>query len=346
MWQANFREGLSIFEYVTSARGSRKGLTDSALKTADAGYLTRRLVDVSHEAITRIHDCETRNGITISMSDKRTAALHDRISGRVTASDVVKPNSKEVLIEQNTVLDDEKVAILAKNKITGIKLRSPLTCQAKYGICQMCYGWDLTSLKLVDLGTPVGIVAAQSIGEPGTQLTLRVKHTGGVIGLDVTQGLPRVEELFESRIPKNLSPIAEIPGKVSIKETENGYEVTVRSVEEKPALEKTYIIPLSMQLRVTDKSLIAAGEQLAGGFLDLREVLRVRGIKGAQQYLLSELQSVYESQGITINDKHFEIIIREMSDKIRIKDAGDSTLLIGEVVDRVRFEEENGFYNL
>ncbi|MBI4130811.1 DNA-directed RNA polymerase subunit beta' [Candidatus Roizmanbacteria bacterium] len=337
--KSNFRQGLSIFEYVTSARGSRKGLTDSALKTADAGYLTRRLVDVSHDAIIRMNDCGTKEGIEVSTEDPRTRAFTDRLIGRVLSKDVKK--GKKVIVKRNKPLTNEELSRLAQDGVTAVTVRSSLTCAAKYGICQMCYGWDMGSFTMVTLGTPIGVVAAQSIGEPGTQLTLRVKHAGGIVGLDVTQGLPRVEELFEARIPKMLSPIAEIPGKVSVKETDEGYKVIVKSLKVKPVEERAYLIPLAMELQVKNKELIPAGMQLAGGFLDLREVLRIRGLRGSQQYLLNELQHVYESQGIIIDDRHFEIIIRKMSDKVRIKDPGDATFLIGEVADRVRFEEEN-----
>lgn len=338
--KSNFREGLSIFEYVTSARGSRKGLTDSALKTADAGYLTRRLVDVSHDAIIRIEDCGTPEGLVVSKSDQRERPFVERIMGRVLAEDIKKPGSKAVLIPRNTLIEDTQAAEIAKHNIEEVTVRSPLSCSSKYGICQLCYGWDLSNLKPVTLGTPTGVLAAQSIGEPGTQLTLRVKHAGGIVGLDVTQGLPRVEELFEARIPKALSPISEVAGRVSIKETEQGIEVTVKPIDD-PKGEKTYTIPFSLELKVKQKQLVPVGYQLASGFLDIKEVLRVRGLRGAQYYLLSELQNVYESQGIMIDDRHFEVIIRKMSDKVRIKDPGDTTFLIGEVVDRVRFEDEN-----
>jgi DNA-directed RNA polymerase subunit beta' len=339
--KSNFREGLSIFEYVTSARGSRKGLTDSALKTADAGYLTRRLVDVSHDAIVRLEDCGTEEGVVISKTDQRERPFLERVVGRFLASDVKKPGTKSILFARNTLIDDEKVKELEKYKIEEVKVRSILSCSAKYGICQYCYGWDLSTLSLVTLGTPAGVLAAQSIGEPGTQLTLRVKHAGGIVGLDVTQGLPRVEELFEARIPKALSPISEVAGRVGIKEIETGFEVTVKSTEEEPAVTKIYNIPMSLELKVKPKQLVPEGFQLASGFLDIKEVLRIRGLRGAQTYLLSELQRVYESQGITIDDRHFEVIIRKMSDKVRIKDPGDTTFLIGEVTDRVRFEDEN-----
>lgn len=340
--KSNFREGLSIFEYVTSSRGSRKGLTDSALKTADAGYLTRRLIDVSHDGILRYDDCGSKEGILISRSDLREAAFAHRLLGRVLAENVAAKGSKKVLFKKGILVDHDIAKEIDAAKVERVVVRSPLTCQARHGFCKLCYGWDLSNLKLAELGTPAGIVAAQSIGEPGTQLTLRVKHAGGVVGLDVTQGLPRVEELFEARTPKVLSPIGEISGKVKITDLDTGgYEVTIRSVATKPVIEKTYHISPSLELKVKDRQLVSAGEQLAAGFLDIREVLQVRGLRGAQIYLLAELQKVYESQGIMINDKHFEVIIRKMSDKVTIKDIGDTTFLNGEVIDRVTFEEEN-----
>lgn len=337
--KSNFRQGLSIFEYVTSARGSRKGLTDSALKTADAGYLTRRLVDVSHDAIVRFEDCGTEEGITISSKDQREQAIVRRVMGRYLSDDL--KIGKNIVLKRNTLLGDENLALIEKHKVKEVKVRSTLTCKAKHGMCQRCYGWDLSMLTPVSTGTPVGVIAAQSIGEPGTQLTLRVKHAGGIVGLDVTQGLPRVEELFEARIPKVLSPITEVAGNAIVKETDEGYQVTITPTGDNADEGKKYVIPAAMELRVKNKQLLPEGYQIAAGFLNIKEVLRIRGLRDAQKYLLSELQAVYESQGILIDDRHFEVIIRKMSDKVRIKDPGDTTFLIGEISDRVRFENEN-----
>jgi len=337
--KSNYREGLSIFEYVTSTRGSRKGLTDSALKTADAGYLTRRLVDVAHDVIVRSEDCGTNKGIEISRSKERQTSLEARVYGRVLAGDVLFPKSKKILIKKGELLTDEKIFLL-KN-VDSVIVRSPLTCELKYGICRKCYGIDLSSKKFVEIGTPVGIIAAQSIGEPGTQLTMRVRHAGGIVGLDVTQGLPRVEELFESRTPKSYSPLSEITGKISMEENETGYKVIVRSIGIKPKEERIYYLPLTSEVRVKNGEQILAGEPLTVGPLSIKEVLQLRGLIGAQQYLLSEIQNVYESQGIPIHDKHFEVIIRKMSDKVRIDSAGDTMFLPAELVDRRRFEEEN-----
>ncbi|MCL5095588.1 MAG: DNA-directed RNA polymerase subunit beta' [Patescibacteria group bacterium] len=338
--KSNFREGLSIFEYVTSTRGSRKGLTDSALKTADAGYLTRRLVDVSHDAIIRIEDCGTKEGTEILRNEKRQGSFAQRVLGRVLIEKVVDPKTKKVLLEKQEEINEENVGLLEQHQIDKVIVRSPLTCQAKYGLCAACYGRDFSTRKRVELGTPVGILAAQSIGEPGTQLTMRVKHTGGIVGLDVTQGLPRVEELFEVRTPKALSPISEIAGKVEVAETADGYKIRIRS-KGKPVEEREYLIALTSEVKVKDGEEVFVGEQLALGFLDIKEVLQVRGLRGAQKYLIEEIQTVYESQGIPINDKHFEVIVRKMSDKVRIDTAGDTILLPGELVDKIRFEEEN-----
>ena len=339
--KSNFREGLSIFEYVTSTRGSRKGLTDSALKTADAGYLTRRLVDVSHDAIIRFEDCRTDNGIEISRSDKRQTLFTTRISGRILAEAVTKPNSKTKLFDAGTLVTSDVVKILDKKGVESVVIRSPLTCKANYGLCIKCYGMDFSTKAMVEMGVPVGIIAAQSIGEPGTQLTMRVKHTGGIVGLDVTQGLPRVEELFEARTPKVTSPLSEIAGKVEIIENEEGRVVRVRSVGIKPVEEKEYLIPATSEVLLKDGDLVTVGDQLTSGFLDIKAVLQLRGLNGAQRHLIDEVQKVYESQGIPINDKHFEVIVRKMSDKVRIETSGDTTLLPGELVDKISFEEEN-----
>jgi DNA-directed RNA polymerase subunit beta' len=339
--KSNYREGLSIFEYVTSTRGSRKGLTDSALKTADAGYLTRRLVDVSHDMIIRIEDCGTTEGWEVHRKEDRQAAFALRVIGRFAAVDVVAPNSKKVLIKAGEAINEENIKLLEEHAVETIIVRSPISCQAPVGMCGKCYGRDFSTNAHVQLGTPVGVIAAQSIGEPGTQLTMRVRHAGGIVGLDVTQGLPRVEELFESRTPRILSPISEIAGKVEVVETEDGYTVTVKNTAIKPPEEREYTIPLTSELKVTSGALVAAGDQLSTGYLDLKEVLQVRGLRGAQKYLITEIQRVYESQGIQISDKHFEVIVRKMSDKVRVDSSGDTMLLPGELVDRTRFQDEN-----
>jgi len=321
--KSNFKEGLSVFEYVTSSRGSRKGLTDTALKTADAGYLTRRLVDVAHDVIVRDEDCKTQEGLVIKKIT-RPNVFNLRIFGRYTVEEIVNPKTKKVIVAKGDFINEEQAKEINLVGVTEVKVRSPLTCGLRYGICKKCYGLDLSNKKLVDIGTPVGVIAAQSIGEPGTQLTLRTKHSGGTIGLDVTQGLPRVEELFESRVPKVLSPMSEIAGKVIITDSEGGWKVKVTSVNTKPKEEREYIVPKTSQLIVEDKQLIDAGTQLA-----------------AQEYLVGEIQKVYESQGIPINDKHFEVMIRKMSDEVRILTSGDTQFLPGDLIDKASFEEEN-----
>lgn len=339
--KSNFREGLSVFEYVTSTRGSRKGLTDSALKTADAGYLTRRLIDVAHDVIIRTEDCGTSEGIKISQEGIRARSFFTRILGRTVAKNILHPKNKKILIAKDKIINEEGIEKIRKAGVKEVVIRSPLTCEAKYGVCQKCYGWDFSTKKMVEIGTPVGVIAAQSIGEPGTQLTMRVRHTGGIVGLDVTQGLPRVEELFEARTPKVLSPLSEIPGKVKVEETSQGYKVTVRNTQVKPVEEREYLVPLTSALKVKSGDLIPAGTQLASGGLDLKDVLRTRGLRGVQDYLIEEVQKIYESQGIPINDKHFEVIIRKMSDKVKVETDGDTSLLPGELVEKRRFEEEN-----
>lgn len=338
--KSNFREGLSIFEYVASARGSRKGLTDSALKTANAGYLTRRLVDVSHDVIIMEDDCGVKEGLIISETDPdRTAEFGDRILGRFLAADAVA--GRKTILKAGVELSEENVKLLLDAGVNEVEIRSSMSCKLAYGICATCYGWDFSTRQKVNLGVPVGVMAAQSIGEPGTQLTMRVRHFGGVVMSDVTQGLPRVEELFEMRTPKNLAPISDLSGKVKIETTDEGYRVQVRNTRIKPVEVQEYFIPLAAALTVEDGQEISAGTQLAQGYLDPKEVLKVGGINQAQHYLITEVQKVYESQGIGINDKHFEVITRKMSDKVVVETVGDTALIPGDFVTRARFEEIN-----
>ncbi|MEN9327199.1 MAG: hypothetical protein RI947_7 [Candidatus Parcubacteria bacterium] len=341
--KSNYREGLSIFEYVISARGARKGLTDSALKTADAGYLTRRLVDVAHDMIIREADCNASEGLTVhGENDERAEKLKDRAKGRFAMKDVIGAN-KQVLIKAGELIDEEKEQLLETNNIKQITVRSPLYCESRYGICQKCYGIDLSTNKHVEIGVPVGVTAAQSVGEPGTQLTMRVRHFGGIVISDVTQGLPRVEELFETRTPKVVSPIAEVTGKAAVTEDseKDVYHVKLTPKDTENNQEQEFIIPLSQKLRVKDGDLVTSGTQLSEGHLDIDDILAIKGLKSAQLYLLYEIQKVYESQGIAIHDKHFEVIIRKMSDKVIIDDEGDTSFIKDEVVSKIRFEEEN-----
>ncbi|GIW61376.1 MAG: DNA-directed RNA polymerase subunit beta' [Patescibacteria group bacterium] len=339
--KSNFREGLSIFEYVASARGSRKGLTDSALKTANAGYLTRRLVDVAHDVIVMDEDCGTTDGIVISTKDQdRTTSFADRILGRTLAANALN-KSRKIILKAGDELNEDNVKLLLDNEVTEVEVRTPLMCKLAYGVCAACYGWDFSTRRRVKVGVPVGVIAAQSIGEPGTQLTMRVRHFGGVVMSDVTQGLPRVEELFEMRTPKNLAPISDISGRVKIETRDEGYRIQVRNTRIKPVEVQEYFVPLAATLAVEDGQEIAAGTPLAQGYLDPKEILKIGGIWQAQKYLISEIQKVYESQGISINDKHFEVIIRKMSDKIIVDTVGDTSLIPGDFVTRARFEEIN-----
>lgn len=334
--KSNFREGLSIFEYVTSTRGSRKGLTDSALKTADAGYLTRRLVDVAHDVILRIDDCQTKDGLSISTTARRGDQFTKRTIGRVIASDV-KVN-KTVIAKRGELIDEAMQKKFAQVGVRDVVVRSPITCTSPFGLCVTCYGWDFGTRQLSNLGFPAGVIAAQSIGEPGTQLTMRIKHTGGIVGLDVTQGLPRVEELFEARTPKMLSPISSIAGKVGINKTDRG---TIVTIKRKEGEEEKHLIPATSTLFVEDGQQVPVGWQLSSGSLDVDQLVEVQGVKVAQEYLLHEIQSVYESQGIPINDKHFEVIIRKMSDKVRIVSPGSTDFLHGELVDSLTLKQSN-----
>jgi DNA-directed RNA polymerase subunit beta' len=338
--KSNFREGLSIFEYVTSSRGSRKGLTDSAIKTADAGYLTRRLVDVAHDMIIRLNDCGTKDGLTINAAGLRSKVFANRITGRFAAKPVVHPDTKKILLPSGGLIDEEMAEKIITAKVMAVTVRSPLTCQARYGLCAACYGWDFSTKKPVTIGAPVGVIAAQSIGEPGTQLTMRVKHFGGIVVSDVTQGLPRVEELFEARSPKLAAPLAEIAGKVKIKETNQGYQLTITPIGSRGQM-RSYLVPLTATLKVKNNDLVAVGDRLSSGALNIKSLLLTGGLLKAQEYLIEEIQSVYESQGIPIHDKHIEVIVRRMSDKVQVESVGDTNLLIGEFVEKARFEAAN-----
>ena len=341
--KSNYRQGLSVFEYVISARGARKGLTDSALKTADAGYLTRRLVDVAHDMIVWEEDCQTKDGLEIKREKTDEGRFKEKVLGRFLAKEVKNKEGKAIA-KANQLIDEELFNLFEQEKVEAVVIRSPLTCQAPYGVCQKCYGVDLTNNQVVTIGCPVGIIAAQSIGEPGTQLTMRIRHFGGIVISDVTQGLPRVEELFESRTPKIVTPISEISGKVSIKEDREKevYYVKITSVgKDGTTKEEEFVIPLGQKLKVKDGELIGVGMPLAEGGLNINDLVAVKGIKEAQLYLLEEIQKVYRSQGISINDKHFEVIIKKMSDKVIIEDEGDTEFVKNEIVSRIRFREEN-----
>lgn len=338
--KSNFRKGLMVFEYFTSARGSRKGFADRALRTSASGYLTRRLVDVAHDVIIREEDCNTDRFFIVFRSEK-PKIYKERLYGRFLAKDV-KNAAGEVIVEKDKIITEDDAAKISEAGVDMVEVRSPLTCQTKYGMCQKCYGIDLSNKKLVDMGTPVGVIAAQSIGEPGTQLTMRTFHTGGVIGLDITQGLPRVEEVVESRAPKNPVPITEIKGRVEVFETADNIIVRIKTENVKPVDEREYVLPLNADVKVKDGDFVDIGTPLMSGHIDVKDILRIQGLEKAQSYMIREAQDVYESQGIAIHDKHFEVIVKKMCDKVRIESPGDTILLPGELVDKARFEEENG----
>ncbi|HLC23254.1 MAG TPA: DNA-directed RNA polymerase subunit beta', partial [Dehalococcoidia bacterium] len=412
--RSSFREGLTVLEYFMSTHGARKGLADTALRTSDSGYLTRRLVDVAQDVIVTREDCETKDGIWVSDAPGKSLLppLGDRILGRIAASDVVDPETGEFIVERNTEIDEGKVKAIEAAKIPKVHVRSPLTCMARKGVCQLCYGRDLARRKRVELGVAVGIVAAESIGEPGTQLTMRTFHTGGVVGLDITSGLPRVEELFEARSPKGQAVISEIDGCAEIVDAEGvrhikitslemyhdeynipkgslpavatGQEVNVGMILTKPSVtrrgkkgsdvdaeklpveavvarvsgkaevqdghiavsyeekdEREYVVPSTASVRVENGAQVRAGDQLTDGPMDQQDMLRIIGREAVQHYLVAEVQKVYRSQGVNINDKHIECIARQMLTKVRVDSSGDTSFPPGELVDRFKYEEGN-----
>ena len=402
--KANFSEGLTVLEYFISTHGARKGLADTALRTADSGYLTRRLVDVAQDVIVRIEDCETTAGIWIELTDDelKERAI-DRFQGRIAAQDIAIGD--ETVKRAGEDIDDETARriMAAKDFVGRVKVRSIMTCKAREGVCRMCYGRNLATGRLVEIGEAVGVIAAQSIGEPGTQLTMRTFHTGGVAtgGSDITQGLPRVEELFEARVPKGKALISEIDGVVEVIRGENrsqkvkvtsrdifdttypipskhavavedgshvaegtelirgvdehGNEVSIRAryagsvkVDAKSILVRStddnsreYPIPVSAQIKVRDGDHVSAGDKISEGSISPQELLLVRGRDDVQNYLVREVQRVYRTQGVDINDKHIEVIVRQMMRKVRIDNAGDTDLLPGEIVSQLEWEEAN-----
>jgi DNA-directed RNA polymerase subunit beta' len=399
--RSSFRDGLTVLEYFLSTHGARKGLADTAIRTADSGYLTRRLIDVSQNVIVYEEDCGTEQGIWIQ--DLNDPARRDlrlaQLPGRLLASDVVDEATGEVIAERNTIIDEYvRDQIAAAREVPTLYLRSPLTCEARHGICQHCYGWHMGTRRLVAIGDAVGIVAAQSIGEPGTQLTMRTFHTGGVAGIDITSGLPRVEELFEARVPKGKAILAELDGVVELQRNEDsriikvisrqtyrdehelpagyrpaveqgqwvevGQAVATHDDENEPAIvarltgsaeihggtvsitseereEREYTVPASARLKVEDGQPVQAGDLLTEGSKDPEEVLRIQGRDAVQRYLIDEVQEVYRSQGVSINDKHIEVIARQMLRKLRVDQTGDTEMLPGELVDRFEFEDKN-----
>ena len=340
--KSNFREGLNILEYFVAARGARKSLSDTALKTADSGYLTRRLVDVSQDVIVREEDCGTRQGIWVSQitdGNEVIEPLKDRLVGRFVIGDVVHPETGEVIVADNTMITDEQADAIVKAGIERVLIRTILECKAKHGVCSHCYGADLASSKPVNVGEAVGIIAAQSIGEPGTQLTMRTFHTGGVAGADITQGLPRVEELFEARRPKKSAIIAEAAGVARISENKRLRTITITPSDGTEEL--VYQIPFGVNVKIEDGQVVDAGAPLTEGSICPTDILRINGLDAAYDYIIREVQKVYRLQSVEVNDKHIEVIARQMTRKVRVEDAGDTTLLAGSVVDLIELQREN-----
>jgi DNA-directed RNA polymerase subunit beta' len=408
--KSGLREGLTVLEYFISTHGARKGLADTALRTSDSGYLTRRLIDVAQDVITREDDCGTTDGVWISEPQEKELlpSFAERIVGRLAASKVVNPKTKRTIVNRNEEIDEEKTKKIIAAGLTKVHVRSPLSCRSRHGACRRCYGRDLARGHLVDLNTAVGIIAAQSIGEPGTQLTLRTFHTGGVVGLDITSGLPRVEELFEARPPKGQAIISEIDGVVEVTHSEEGKVIRVASSEvyrdeyslppgwqvmvkkgqwvdigavlaspkaeaspQSVALatevssilarvagevtidgeqlfinyqeeeQREYAVPASAHIRVQGGDSIKAGQQLTEGSINPQDILSILGKEATQQYLVDEVQKVYRSQGVNINDKHIEVIVHRMLSKVRIDSSGDTELVPGELIDVFRYEDIN-----
>ncbi|GAB6099841.1 DNA-directed RNA polymerase subunit beta' [Halanaerocella petrolearia] len=339
--KACFREGLSVLEYFISTHGARKGLADTALRTADSGYLTRRLVDVSQDVAITEEDCGTDGGTVVEAireDGEIIEPVSERIEGRLPLEDIVHPETGEVIVKADEIVTEKDAAKVNEIDIDSVEIRTVLTCHSKDGICQKCYGKNLADGKIVKPGEAVGIMAAQSIGEPGTQLTMRTFHTGGVAGDDITQGLPRVEELFEARSPKGQAIVTALSGEVNIVENNKSHKAVIKTEEGR---QKTYKLPYGSELKVSDGDHVKAGDRLTKGPLDPEDVLEIDGKQTAQQYLLAEVQRVYRSQGVEIDDKHIEVIIRQMTNKVKIKKAGATDFLPGELIDVFEFEEAN-----
>ena len=339
--KSNFREGLSVMEYFTSSHGARKGLADTALRTADSGYLTRRLVDVSQDVIVREVDCgttETTETFAIKDGNEVIEVLYDRIVGRYTIDPIVNPTTGEVIVEADSMIKEDEAEKIIAAGIETVQIRTVLNCKTNHGVCSKCYGRNLATGKEVNIGEAVGIIAAQSIGEPGTQLTKRTFHTGGVAGGDITQGLPRVEELFEARKPKGLAVITEITGRVEIDETGKRKEISI--VPENGETE-VYAIPYGSRIRVKHGQMVEAGDPLTQGSINPHDIVRVKGIGGVQDYIVKEVQRVYRMQGVDVNDKHIEVIVRQMLSKVKVEDPGDTELIPGGYEDVLTFDKCN-----
>ena len=347
--KSNFREGLDVLEYFISAHGARKGLSDTALRTADSGYLTRRLVDVSQDLIIREVDCCEGKEIpymeikAFMDGNEMIEDLEERITGRYIAETITDPDTGEVVIKANHMCTPKRAAAVMKvlNKLgrKSVKIRTVLSCKSHIGVCAKCYGANMATGQPVQVGEAVGIIAAQSIGEPGTQLTMRTFHTGGVAGGDITQGLPRVEELFEARKPKGLAIITEFGGVVDIKDTKKKREITVTDMESGNS--KTYLIPYGSRIKVMEGQVLEAGDELTEGSVNPHDILKIKGVRAVQDYMIQEVQRVYRLQGVEINDKHIEMIVHQMLKKIRIEESGDSNVLPGVSMDVLDFNEMN-----
>ena len=344
--KSNFREGLSVLEYFISAHGARKGLTDTALRTADSGYLTRRLVDVSQDIIIREWDCTAEGkevpGLWVSAfvdGNEVIESLQDRLRGRWSINDIVDPESGEIIVPADTMITPDQAEKVENAGIKSVLIRTVLTCRSKIGICAKCYGANMASGRSVRIGESVGIIAAQSIGEPGTQLTMRTFHTGGIAGDDITQGLPRVEELFEARKPKGLAIISEFGGLVSVTDNKKKREVTITNNETGES--KDYLIPYGSRIKVFDGDVIGAGDEITEGSVNPHDILKIKGLRGVQDYMIQEVQRVYRLQGVEINDKHIEVIVRQMLKRVKIEEIGDTEFLPGSLVDWLTFEDTN-----
>ena len=344
--KSNFREGLDVLEYFISAHGARKGLSDTALRTADSGYLTRRLVDVSQDLIIRETDCaadaaEIPGMVVEAIMDGQEVieSLEERITGRTAAEDLADPVTGEMIVKANHMITPKRAAKVIAAGYTKVKIRTMLTCQSAIGACAKCYGANLATGQAVQVGEAIGIIAAQSIGEPGTQLTMRTFHAGGVAGDDITQGLPRVEELFEARKPKGLAIITEFGGVVEIRDTKKKREVVVSNKETGET--KAYLIPYGSRIKVQDGQVLEAGDELTEGSVNPHDILKIKGIRAVQDYMIREVQRVYRLQGVDINDKHVEVIVRQMLKKIRIEDNGDTDYLPGTLVNILEFNKKN-----
>ena len=337
--KSSFKDGFNALEYFLSTHGTRKGMADTALRTATAGYLTRRLVNVAQDVVVHFEDCKDKEGAIMTKADSEEVGttLGKRSLGRYLADDVKDPKTGKVAMKKGELIDLEKAAEIDRMEIFEINIRSVVSCTAPRGVCQVCYGWDLGKNRIVAIGEAVGVIAAQAIGEPGTQLTMRTFHSGGASGDDITQGLPRVEELFEARIPKGEAIMSDIDGEVTVKKDKDEVKISVQGKKEG----KDYIVPLNVTLNVKSGDVVIAGQQLTDGHMNVQGLYDAAGVRAVQRYILKEVQQVYAIQGETINDKHLEIIVRQMLSRIRIQDSGDTSLLPGRVVEWAELSAAN-----